>query len=287
MPSALQTFGLPPFTKAVKRLIIVNVAVWVVLLFARLTVPVVDRWADYYLILRPVAVVFHFEFWQLITYSFLHDPHGISHLLFNMLGIWMFGSQFEMDYGKRRFYELYFWCVAGAAVTTIAIGALGMFAYHQLPIGLFRVMAQIWGTATLGASGGVYGLLVAFAVLNGNRALYVYGLVPVKARYLAIFYLFLSFVNAFSGANGVAEFAHLGGALFAWIYLRYLPRYGLQTAASEGLFGVRNAYYRWKRRRAARKFEVYMRKTNRREYFDDKGNYHGPRLDKDDDRWVN
>jgi membrane associated rhomboid family serine protease len=148
-------------------------------------------------------------------------------------------------------------------------------------------MAEIWGTATLGASGGVYGLLAAFAILNGNRPIYVYAIFPVKARWVAIFWFFISFVNAFNGSNGVAEFAHLGGGLFGLIYLRYLPRYGLQTAASEGLFGLRNAYYRWKRRRAARKFEVYMRKTNRREYFDDKGNYRGPRLDKDNDHWVN
>jgi hypothetical protein len=70
--------------------------------------------------------------------------------------------------------------------------------------------------------------------------------------------------------------AHLGGALFAWVYVKFLPSRGLGFATSEGYYGVRNSYYKWKRRRAARKFEVYMRKQDRKEYFDQYGNYKAP-----------
>jgi membrane associated rhomboid family serine protease len=291
MPRGMTTsFGFPPFTRAVKTLIIINVAVYLVVMLSRLTVPVLAQYMEFYFYLRPVAVVFHGRIWQLVTYSFLHDPHSISHLLFNMLGLWMFGAQFEMDFGKRRFYEFYFWCVIGAALTTIGVGAFGIFAYNYVPFALFRIMGDIWGTATLGASGGVYGLLIAYGILNGDRQMYVFPFpVAIKARYIVAIWIFVAFVSAFSGANGVAEFAHLGGAFFGWLYIRFMPRRGLQITASEGVFGIRNRYYRWKRRQAAKKFEVYMRKTDRREYFDEHGNYHGPRIDKNDDDsgWVN
>jgi membrane associated rhomboid family serine protease len=283
------TLGFPPFTRAVKTLIIANVAVYLVMMLSRLTVPGLAEFAEFYLYLRPAAVV-HGQIWQLVTYAFIHDPHSVMHLLLNMLGLWMFGSQFEMDFGERRFYEFYFWCVVGAALTTIAVGALGLFAYHFVPFALFRVMGAIWLQATIGASGGIYGLLIAFGILNGDRQVYVFPFpIAIKARYIVAIWLFIAFVSAFGGANGVAEFAHLGGALFGWIYLRFIPRYGLQTAASESAFGLRNRYYKWKRRQAAKKFEVYMRKNKREEYFDEHGNYRGPSLDKkdDDSKWIN
>ena len=283
----MTSFGFPPFTRAVKALIIVNVAVYLAMMLVRLTAPALELYAEMFLYLHPSDVV-HGQLWQLVTYSFLHG--GVMHLLFNMLGLWMFGSQFEVDFGSRKFYEFYFWCVVGAALTTVAVGALGLFAYHALPIPLFGIMGQIWMQATIGASGGVYGLLIAFGILNGDRQVYLFPLpIAIKARYIVAIWLFISFVNAFSGANGVAEFAHLGGALFGWVYLRFVPRYGLQTAASESAFGFRNRYYKWKRRQAAKKFEVYMRKNKTDVYFDEHGNYRGSSVDKkdDDSKWIN
>jgi membrane associated rhomboid family serine protease len=285
----VSTFGFPPFTRAVKTLIIANVAVYLAMMLARLTVPGLAIFAADHFYLIPSSVL-HGQIWQLVTYSFLHDPHTVTHLLFNMLGLWMFGAQFEMDFGTRRFYEFYFWCVLGAALTTLGVGALGLIAYHQVPIQLFAVMGKVWYTATIGASGGVYGLLIAFGILNGDRQMYVFPFpVAIKARYIVAIWIFIAFVSAFSGTNGVAEFAHLGGALFGWIYLRFIPRYGLKGAASESVFGFRNRYYKWKRRQAAKKFEVYMRKNKREDYFDEHGNYRGPSIDKkdDDSGWIN
>ena len=145
-------------------------------------------------------------------------------------------------------------------------------------------MGQIWQQATIGASGGVYGLLIAFGILNGDRQVYIFPFpIAIKARYIVAIWIFIAFVSAFGGANGIAEFAHLGGAFFGWLYLRFIPRYGLQVAASEGMFGIRNRYYKWKRRQAAKKFEVYMRSSKREDYFDEHGNYRGPSVDKKDD----
>jgi membrane associated rhomboid family serine protease len=285
----VSTFGFPPFTSAVKTLIIANVAVYLAMMLSRLTVPGLAAFASEYFYLRPVAVV-HGQIWQLVTYSFLHDPQSVMHLLFNMLGLWMFGAQFEMDFGTRKFYEFYFWCVVGAALTTVGVGAFGIIAYDHVPFLLFYKMGQIWQQATIGASGGIYGLLIAFGILNGDRQVYIFPFpIAIKARYIVAIWLFISFVSAFNGANGVAEFAHLGGAFFGWLYLRFVPRYGLQVVASEGAFGIRNRYYKWKRRQAAKKFEVYMRKNKREEYFDEHGNYRGPSTDKkdDDSGWVN
>ena len=122
----VSTLGFPPFTRGVKTLIIINVAVYLVMMLSRLTVPAMADFGDYYGYLRPVAVV-HGQIWQLVTYAFFHDPHSVMHLLFNMLGLWMFGAQFETDFGTRKFYEFYFWCVVGAALTTVAVGAFGIF----------------------------------------------------------------------------------------------------------------------------------------------------------------
>jgi len=263
--------------------------VYLAMMLSRLTVPGLAAFASEYFYLRPVAVV-HGQIWQLVTYSFLHDPQSVMHLLFNMLGLWMFGAQFEMDFGTRKFYEFYFWCVVGAALTTVGVGAFGIIAYDHVPFLLFYKMGQIWQQATIGASGGIYGLLIAFGILNGDRQVYIFPFpIAIKARYIVAIWLFISFVSAFNGANGVAEFAHLGGAFFGWLYLRFVPRYGLQVVASEGAFGIRNRYYKWKRRQAAKKFEVYMRKNKREEYFDEHGNYRGPSTDKkdDDSGWVN
>jgi membrane associated rhomboid family serine protease len=271
----------------VKALIIANVAVFLVMMLSGLTRLGLEIWANDYFYLRPAAVV-NGQIWQLVTYAFFHA--GLMHLLFNMLGLWMFGAQFETDFGTKRFYEFYFWCVLGAALTTIGVGALGRIAYPHAPLPLFAIMGGIWHTSTIGASGGVYGLLIAFGILNGDRQVYVFPFpIAIKARYIVAIWIFIAFVSAFSGANGVAEFAHLGGALFGWLYVRFIPRYGLQVAASEGVFGIRNRYYKWKRRQAAKKFEVYMRKSKREEYFDENGNYRGPSLDKkdDDSKWIN
>jgi membrane associated rhomboid family serine protease len=283
------SFGFPPFTRAVKTLIIANVAVFLVMMLSRLTVPDLALWAERYFYLRPEAVV-HGQIWQMVTYAFFHDPHTITHLLFNMLGLWMFGAQFEMDFGTRRFYEFYFWCVVGAAITSLAVGIFGILAFQQVHFALFAIMASIWLHPIIGASGGIYGLLIAFGILNGDRQVYIFPFpVAIKARYIVAIWLFIALFSALNGANGVAEFAHLGGALFGWIYLKFIPRYGLQGAASESMFGIRNRYYKWKRRKAAKKFEVYMRKTKREDYFDEHGNYHGPSLDKkdDDSGWIN
>jgi membrane associated rhomboid family serine protease len=266
MPSG-RTFSLslPPFTKAVKWLVIINAAV---LLVMTLLGAVDEGLRDVMLALFALkpSYVIHGFLWQLATYSFLHE--GILHLLFNMLGLWMFGSQFEVDWGAKKFLEFYFFCVVGAALTTIAVSYTGVGGITP-------------NTGTVGASGGVLGILMAFGLVYGENQIMLFPIpISMKAKYFVAGIAFITLVEAISAASGrgqqVAYFAHLGGLLFGFIYVKFMPRKGIAYGASESYFGVRNGYYRWKRRRAARKFEVYMRKHDREVTFDEHGNYVPP-----------
>jgi membrane associated rhomboid family serine protease len=255
------SLSLPPFTRWVKRLILIYAAIYLVMAILEIASPYGHEWVRIYLALIPRLVV-HGYIWQLITYSFLH--FGLLHLIFNALALWMFGSQLESDWGSNRFLEFYFFCTVAAALTTVAVG------YMHIP-GLSPV------TTTIGASGGIYGLLVAFGVLYGENEIMMFPLpFLIKAKYFIWGIVFLTLVGAIQETGGVANFAHLGGLLFGYLYLKFLPRRGLMYSASENYFSLRNSYYRWKRRRAAKKFEVYMSKHDRKVEFDEHGNYIPP-----------
>lgn len=255
------SLSLPPFTRWVKRLILCYAAIYLVMAITEVAAPVAHDWVSVYLGLIPKLVV-HGMIWQLITYSFLHFQ--LLHLLFNALSLWMFGSQLESDWGSKRFLEYYFFCTIAAALTTVAM------SYTHI-LGLSPV------TTTIGASGGIYGLLVAFGVLYGESEIMMFPLpFRIKAKYFVWGIVFLTLVGAIQERGGVANFAHLGGLLFGYLYLKFLPRKGLMLSASESYFGYRNDYYRWKRRRAAKKFEVYMRQHDRDVHFDEHGNYIPP-----------
>ena len=182
-----------------------------------------------------------------------------------MLTLWMFGSQEEQDWGSRKFLEFYFFCVVGAALVSMGI------SYTPLP-------GASPGTPTIGASGGIYGLLIAFGMLYGDREIFLFPFpFSIKAKYLVAIIIFVVVVATFQPSqSGVANSAHLGGLLFGFLYVRFVPGRGLLFGFSERYFGLRNDYYRWKRRRAAKKFEVYMRQHDRDVHFDEHGNYIPP-----------
>src|SRR5271157_5377107 len=266
------SLSFPPFTPAVKQLLIANCAVF--LLFALFGALSSTAWLASLLYnhlgLEGWAVV-HGEIWQLVTYAFLH--FGLLHLLFNMLALWMFGAQLEMDWGYSLFMQFYFFCVIGAALVTVLVSFTGILGVSPR-------------TLTVGASGGIYGLLLAFGMLHGDSEVMLFPLpFLIKAKYFVIGIIALAIYGALSSARGggqsIAYMAHLGGALFGYIFLKFVPRRGFGFATSERWFGFRNAYYRWKRKRAARKFEVYMRKHDRgdyrhEDYFDELGNFRDP-----------
>lgn len=139
--------------------------------------------------------------WQLFTYMFLHG--GFFHLLLNMFALWMFGVELENIWGQKRFLTFYLICGLGAGLCNLFIAPL--FG----PVG-----------PTVGASGAIYGILVAFGYLFPDRNIYIYGLIPVKAKYLVIFYMLIElFAVAGSSDSGIAHMAHLGGGVVGLIYL--------------------------------------------------------------------
>jgi membrane associated rhomboid family serine protease len=255
------TLSLPPFTRAVTWLIGINTAVFLLMELLSWTFPDIVRFTYRHFELIPTEVL-HGEIWQVLTYSVLHM--GFWHWFGNMLGLWMFGASIESAWGIRRFLELYVVGVLGAAVTTIAIS-----------------YAHILGNpdqATVGASGGVFAVLIAFGILFAESEIMM---IPfpfmIKAKYLIGILIVVTLALAMSGGGNVAYVAHLGGLLFGWLYVRRGAKPALVNMnVSERYYGLRNSYYRWKRRRAARKFEVYMRQHDRQVHFDEHGNYIPP-----------
>lgn len=146
----------------------------------------------------------NFQPWQLLTYGFLHG--GFSHLFFNMLALFMFGAPLEQTWGEKRFLTYYLVCIAGAGVCQLLVGWL---ASSSAPV--------------LGASGGVFGLLLAYGMLFPNqRVMLLFPPIPMKARTFVIVFGAMELVFGFTGWQpGVAHFAHLGGMLFGWLLIRY------------------------------------------------------------------
>jgi membrane associated rhomboid family serine protease len=258
------TLSLPPFTRAVIWLVGINTGVFLLMLVLSQITPIAVLYIKAYCELVPVQVVQHGMIWQLLTYSFLHE--GLWHLFGNMLGLWMFGSAFEGAWGTRRFVELYLIGVVGAAITTIAV------AYTHLLGGT--------NVATVGASGGVFAILIAFGMLFGDQEIM---LIPcpflIKAKYFIGILIVVTLALAMSGGGNVAYVAHLGGLFFGWLYVRRGPKPAMANVGlTERYYGMKNSYYRWKRRRAARKFEVYMKQHDRpgQVHFDEHGNYIPP-----------
>lgn len=207
--------GLSLFPPIIKLLLITNIAFYIIfnLLLTGFQVgnTSFDLIVTKYFALNPlVPILFRdqgqiiqlsFYPWQLVTYMFLHG--GFFHLLLNMFALWMFGVELENIWGQKRFLIYYFVCGIGAGLCNILI-------------------APLFGSVgpTVGASGAIYGILVAFGYLFPNRNIYIYGLIPVKAKYLVIIYMLLELFSAGGGANdGVAHFAHLGGGVIGLIYL--------------------------------------------------------------------
>jgi membrane associated rhomboid family serine protease len=219
------------FPAGVKWLLIVNTAVFILtgLLGSSFE-------ADISLLaLAPVAVVYHFAIWQLVTYLFLHG--GVWHLVFNMLTLWMFGSPLERDWGTRRFLKYYFICGVGAALCDVLLNAaLG----H-------------WNTRTIGASGAIYGLLLAFGVCYPEQTVLMNFLFPIKAKYMVMIYAAIELWMSIGVNSGVSNIAHLGGMAVGFVYLKSsLPNLKLPD--------WRGAYRQWRLQRAKKKFQVYMKK---------------------------
>lgn len=207
--------GFPPLTPVVKNLLIVNVLIW----FGQITFQKSDFVEDWFA-LHDVRSQF-FKPHQLITYMFLHDPANFAHVLFNMLAVYIFGSTLENYWGAKRFLIYYVLCGLGAGALQLLVVYFEMTPlwdyFHSLSPEQQEVLLQgkvRMDSITLGASGAVFGILAGYGYLFPNTMLYIYGLFPVKAKWLVLFYIGLELylLAQNSPDDSVAHWAHLGGA---------------------------------------------------------------------------
>jgi membrane associated rhomboid family serine protease len=211
-----------------------------------------------YLTMTPLAVT-HGYLWQLLTYSFF--DFGAISLLFSSLALWTIGGMLEGSWGQQRILQLYFGSVVFAGLVAIAL------SYTHL-------MGTDPGQMVYSAWGGVFGLLGAYGTAFAEDDTFFF-IFPMKAKWLALTWIGVALFMLVADRQAIF-LAELGGALFGYLWVKLRPARGFGYYFSEQYYGVRNRYYRWKRRRAARKFEVYMRKHDPSQYFDQYGNYKPP-----------
>jgi rhomboid family protein len=222
------SFGPGPLSTALKALIGANVAVFLLQLFF----PSLTVWLG----LSPSAVLGQGRVWQLATYMFLHG--GLFHILFNMLALWMFGTELERMWGTRYFLKFYFVTGIGAAALTVA--------FAQLPFGF---AASLRYAIIIGASGAVYGLLLAYALYFPDRPVLMYFLFPIPVKYFVMIMGAIAFYSSLSEAGGAANATHLGGLLVGYLFLK--------GTTINPLSELKYRYLKWKINRVRRKFDVY------------------------------
>lgn len=183
-------------TDVVKNLILLNVVVYLV---GILVLPKVGLGPQFLFMYDPFEPLSGFQAYQIVSHMFMHDPGGFSHILFNMLTLAFLGPMVETNLGPKRFLILYLASGFGAMITHFLISP----------------------NPVVGASGAVYGVLIAFAVLYPNiKLMLLFPPIPIKAKYLAIILMVIGLVSGVGGyQQGIAHFAHLGGALTAFLIL--------------------------------------------------------------------
>ncbi len=192
-----------------------------------------------------------FGVWQLVTYMFMHDTHGFAHILFNMFALWMFGNTLENVWGSKRFLNYYLITGIGAGVVQIIVAWIRISSveanlhaeqiamviqngtellnsgrnYTDIGMGNLNLLIN---TSTVGASGAVFGILLAFGMMFPNSIIYVYFAIPVKAKFFVLIYgaieVYMGFAN--STGDNVAHFAHLGGMIFGFFLIMYWKKKG-------------------------------------------------------------
>lgn len=232
--------AMPPVTK---NLIIINVAIWLLMMF----IPSLSEKLTHYCALHFWGAS-DFNAAQLFTYMFMHDVHSFAHILFNMFTLFMFGITLERVLGSQRFLFYYLSCGIGAALVQEIVWQLtwvdilagwinssygsGIVEARDVILqanALGQPIPILNSLLTVGASGAIYGVLLAFGMIFPNRPLYLMFVpIPIKAKWMVIGYGVLELLIGLSAANdGVAHFAHLGGMLFGFFMIWYWKKKGI------------------------------------------------------------
>ena len=231
-PSGLSfSFGPGGISPAVKALILANVALFVLGWFSG----GVETWLG----MKPAEVVGHGQLWRLATYMFVHSRMGFGHILFNMLSLWMFGVELERMWGTRYFLKFYFFCGVCAALTTLVLSFI--------PVAIF---APLYQSLTIGASGAIFGALLAYALYFPCRPILLMFVFPVPARYFVMIMGGMSLLASLSAnSGGVAPTTHLGGLAAGYFFLKK-PRIKVKAE-------IQYRLVKWRINRMRRKFDVH------------------------------
>jgi membrane associated rhomboid family serine protease len=248
--------GFPGFSGATRRLVLLNLGAYFFLLVLGFASATTARLFFGLLSLIPESFLHSGYLWQPITYSFVHV--GLLQTLLELLSLWFIAGFLESYRGSSWVASLYAASILGTAITGAAIWQVADTFGHSSPVQLY------------GCMGGIFGMLIAIGVLYGETEFMLMFIINIKAKYMAAIYALIAFAMLFS-QSWIYAFAQLGGAVAGLLFIRYAPRKGLTFAATEWLHGLRNHYYRWKRRRAGRKFEIYMKKQGRTVRLDSRG----------------
>ncbi len=267
------TLALPPFAGATRQLILICLGVF----FGEALLSWVLPKALFGLIFGHLALVpqelVHGAVWQILTYTFV--PMDLLGTLFTLLFLWFIGSMLEDLRGGQWLYELFFTSAIGGGLLASAVAFTRVFGLSPMSMGMDPYAA-------------IFGLLIAVYVLMGEQEFRLMFVLTLKAKYMVAIYILWDIGRLLLHAAPFDALLHLSGALCGYLFLTYVPRRGLSYLVTERYFGLRNEYYRAKRRKAAKKFEVYMRGQNRDVHFDKDGRYVNPDdKDPNDKRWMN
>jgi membrane associated rhomboid family serine protease len=229
LSSAAYSFGPGPMTPAVKMLLWANLGMYV----ASLLFPVIVDWLG----LIPKQVIEARWIWQPVTYMFLHAK-APTHILFNMLILWMFGVELERMWRTPFFVRYYFVTGVGAGILSVLIALLP-----------FGATQATYNVTIIGASGALYGLLLAYALYFPDRPILMFLFFPVPAKYFVMILGAIAFITSIEGGGTVAATTHLSGLAVGYIYLQG-GRGGLTAE-------IKYRYLKWKMNRMRRKFDVY------------------------------
>lgn len=202
------------FPPVIKYLLISNIGVFILQFFFLDTlragsVPVGDLFVKNFALFTYESPFF--RPWQLFTYMYMHG--GFSHLFFNMFALWMFGMELENMWGSKTFFIFYTVCGVGAGIANAFLAPLVSYIPPNVP--------------TVGASGSIYGVLIAFGMIFPNRYIYIYFMLPIKAKYLVIVYILIEvFAVASQSQSGIAHIAHLGGGVVGFLYVYFILNKG-------------------------------------------------------------
>ena len=212
-----------PITPGVKMIMIINGIVFIIQKFANIIMP--TNFMEYTFGISYIGLFNDLMIWQPFTYMFLHG--GWMHIIFNLIGLWMFAGELEIAWGRKKFIRYYIYSGIGAGLFISLMNYIAYTYYESTPV-------------TIGASGAIYAILLAYAMLWPNREVLLYFILPIKIKYLVLAFGIMEFFGTLSSATGtggnISHIGHLGGIITGFFLVNYMSESRSQTKKGDSFF---------------------------------------------------